>query len=104
MNRKQTISIMVNEEDHLRMQAIQPGLQLLRAFQSLDTIDSELEAQLSEAEGQAARVGELESQVSELEAQAALDATPQPWRGEMPSMSSKTAGWSTSISWSSWSV
>ena len=43
MNRKQTISIMVNEEDHLRMQAIRPGLQLLNAFNSLDKIDSELE-------------------------------------------------------------
>ncbi len=46
MNRKQTISIMVNEEDHLRMQAIQPGLQLLSAYKSLDTIDSELEKEL----------------------------------------------------------
>ena len=43
MNRKQTISIMINEEDHLRMQAIRPGLQLLGAFKSLDKIDSELE-------------------------------------------------------------
>jgi len=43
MNRKQSISIMVNEEDHLRMQAIRPGLQLLSAYRSLDTIDTELE-------------------------------------------------------------
>ena len=49
MNRKQTISIMVNEEDHLRMQSIQPGLQLMRAYQSLDGIDSELESQLTYA-------------------------------------------------------
>ncbi|MEO0416254.1 MAG: ATP--guanido phosphotransferase, partial [Verrucomicrobiota bacterium] len=28
MNRSQTVSVMINEEDHLRMQAIKPGLQL----------------------------------------------------------------------------
>ena len=49
MNRKQTISIMVNEEDHLRMQSIQPGLQLMRAFKSLDSIDTELESHLGYA-------------------------------------------------------
>lgn len=46
MNRRQTVSIMVNEEDHLRMQSIQPGLQLLRAYRALDAIDTELEARL----------------------------------------------------------
>lgn len=46
MNRNQTISIMVNEEDHLRMQAIRPGLQLLSAFNSLSQIDSELDRDL----------------------------------------------------------
>lgn len=43
MNRKQSISIMINEEDHLRMQAIRPGLQLMAAYQSLDKIDTELD-------------------------------------------------------------
>ena len=43
MNRNQTISIMVNEEDHLRMQSIRPGLQLLSAFKSLNTIDTDLD-------------------------------------------------------------
>src|SRR6516165_10878890 len=28
MNREQTLSIMINEEDHLRMQSIRPGFQL----------------------------------------------------------------------------
>ena len=46
MNRKQTVSIMINEEDHLRMQAIRPGLQLSAAFESLDRIDTELERSL----------------------------------------------------------
>ena len=42
MNRKQTISVMINEEDHLRMQAIRPGLQLLSAYRALDQIDTQL--------------------------------------------------------------
>ncbi len=46
MNRKQTVSIMINEEDHLRMQAIRPGLQLQSAFENLDKIDTELESEL----------------------------------------------------------
>ncbi len=46
MNRKQTLSIMVNEEDHLRMQSIQPGLNLKAAYKALDKIDSELEESL----------------------------------------------------------
>jgi protein arginine kinase len=46
MNRKQTVSVMINEEDHLRMQAIRPGLQLLSAYRALDDIDSNLENDL----------------------------------------------------------
>src|SRR5690348_9575959 len=36
MNRKQTLSIMINEEDHLRMQSIRSGLQLKNAFKLVD--------------------------------------------------------------------
>ncbi len=46
MNRKQTLSIMINEEDHLRMQAIRSGLQLKSVFKMLDKADSELETKL----------------------------------------------------------
>ena len=42
MNKKQTLSIMINEEDHLRMQAIRSGLQLKSAFKMIDKVDSEL--------------------------------------------------------------
>jgi protein arginine kinase len=42
MNKKQTLSIMINEEDHLRMQAIRSGLQLKNAFKLIDKVDSEL--------------------------------------------------------------
>ena len=34
MNRKQTLSIMINEEDHLRMQSIRSGLQLKQRLQA----------------------------------------------------------------------
>jgi protein arginine kinase len=46
MNRRQTVSIMINEEDHLRMQAIRSGLQLRQAFKLIDKIDSALEGKL----------------------------------------------------------
>jgi protein arginine kinase len=46
MNRKQTLSIMINEEDHLRMQAIRSGLQLKQTFKLIDKVDSELEQRL----------------------------------------------------------
>jgi protein arginine kinase len=46
MNRRQTLSIMINEEDHLRMQAIRSGLQLKSAFKMVDKVDSTLESKL----------------------------------------------------------
>jgi protein arginine kinase len=38
------ISIMVNEEDHLRLQALMPGLDLQGAWRLLDALDNEIEA------------------------------------------------------------
>jgi len=46
INRKQTLSIMINEEDHLRMQALRSGLQLKNVFKLLDKVDSALEQKL----------------------------------------------------------
>src|ERR1700746_3557567 len=43
INAPQTISIMINEEDHLRMQAITCGLDLEKTFQMIDEIDTALE-------------------------------------------------------------
>lgn len=43
IERRQGFSIMLNEEDHLRMQAIRSGLNLSEAYQSLSELDSELE-------------------------------------------------------------
>lgn len=47
MNAAQTLGFMINEEDHLRMQAICPGLQLTRTFELIDHADSELEKSLN---------------------------------------------------------
>src|SRR5213593_3788221 len=46
MNRRQTLSIMINEEDHLRMQSIRSGLQLKSAYKLVDKVDSALESKL----------------------------------------------------------
>lgn len=46
MNKRQTLSIMINEEDHLRMQSIRSGLQLKSVFKMIDKVDSELEQKL----------------------------------------------------------
>lgn len=43
MNEPQTLSVMINEEDHLRMQAICCGLQLDKVFSMINRMDSELE-------------------------------------------------------------
>src|ERR1700730_7398213 len=42
----QAISIMMNEEDHLRMQAITSGLDLQKTFKVIDDVDTALEAHL----------------------------------------------------------
>src|SRR5580692_482791 len=42
----QAISIMMNEEDHLRMQAITSGLDLQKTFRIIDDVDTALEAHL----------------------------------------------------------
>ncbi|TAK96568.1 MAG: protein arginine kinase [Verrucomicrobia bacterium] len=49
LNRDETLSIMINEEDHLRMQALRPGLQLRQAWTAIDELDSHLEKQLTYA-------------------------------------------------------
>jgi len=46
LNRDETFCLMINEEDHLRMQALRPGLQLRQAWQAIDHLDSELESKL----------------------------------------------------------
>ncbi len=43
------LSIMVNEEDHIRIQAILPGLQIKKAWELASNIDDELELELDYA-------------------------------------------------------
>src|SRR5436190_19730348 len=49
VNRDETLCVMINEEDHLRMQALRPGLQLKQAWQAIDNVDSRLEKRLDYA-------------------------------------------------------
>jgi protein arginine kinase len=49
IERRQMFSFMINEEDHLRMQAIRPGLQLSQTYAALSAIDSELESSVDYA-------------------------------------------------------
>jgi protein arginine kinase len=49
LNRDETFCVMINEEDHLRMQALRPGLQLRQAWGAIDQLDSELERKLNYA-------------------------------------------------------
>lgn len=43
LNREENVCVMVNEEDHLRMQALRPGLQLRQAWMAIDAVDTALQ-------------------------------------------------------------
>ncbi|NCC49911.1 MAG: protein arginine kinase [Spartobacteria bacterium] len=49
VRRDETLAVMINEEDHLRLQAILPGLQIKKAWENVDRLDSELEAMVAYA-------------------------------------------------------
>ncbi len=49
LNREESLCVMINEEDHLRMQALRPGLQLRQAWAAVDQVDSALERKLDYA-------------------------------------------------------
>ncbi len=42
IERRQSVAVMLNEEDHLRMQAIRPGLDLSEAYETLNRFDDEV--------------------------------------------------------------
>jgi protein arginine kinase len=46
LNRDESLCVMINEEDHLRMQALRPGLQLRQAWHAIDQADSKLEKKM----------------------------------------------------------
>ena len=47
LNRQETVSIMINEEDHLRIQCINSGFNLRETYQVANSLDSFLEEKLS---------------------------------------------------------
>jgi len=49
LSRDGWLSVMINEEDHLRMQALRPGLQFRQAWAAIDHVDSGLEKALDYA-------------------------------------------------------
>ncbi|MGA3182513.1 MAG: protein arginine kinase [Verrucomicrobiota bacterium] len=49
LNKEESLCVMINEEDHLRMQALRPGLQIRQAWVAIDQVDSELEKRLDYA-------------------------------------------------------
>ncbi len=49
VNQHETVSVMINEEDHLRMQAIRPGLQLTQVYRVIDAVDTAMEEELDYA-------------------------------------------------------
>jgi protein arginine kinase len=49
LNKEESLCVMINEEDHLRMQSLRPGLQIKEAWQSIDQIDSVLEKKVEYA-------------------------------------------------------
>ena len=49
LNNSEKISVMINEEDHLRIQVFMPGLQLNKALDMADELDDDLESSLDYA-------------------------------------------------------
>lgn len=49
INKDQTVSVMINEEDHLRIQVLRAGFQLKKAWSVINALDNELEERLDYA-------------------------------------------------------
>ena len=49
LSKDEALCVMINEEDHLRMQALLPGLQIRQAWTAIDEVDSRLEKKLDYA-------------------------------------------------------
>jgi protein arginine kinase len=49
LNREESFCVMINEEDHMRMQALCPGFQIREAWTAVDRLDSALEKKLDYA-------------------------------------------------------
>jgi len=49
LNKEESLCVMINEEDHMRMQSLRPGLQIKECWQVIDQIDTALEKKLDYA-------------------------------------------------------
>ena len=49
LDRAEAFCVLINEEDHLRMQALRPGFQIREAWAAIDELDSALEKKLAYA-------------------------------------------------------
>ncbi|MFT4588464.1 MAG: protein arginine kinase [Limisphaerales bacterium] len=49
LRQDESLCVMINEEDHLRMQSLRPGLQVKECWNEIDKIDSQLEKKLEYA-------------------------------------------------------
>lgn len=49
INKDQTFSVMINEEDHLRIQVLRAGFQLKKAWNAINELDTEFESKLDYA-------------------------------------------------------
>ncbi len=49
VGRNQSLDLMINEEDHIRMQSLLPGLDLIEAFRIVDQVDDQLQQKLEMA-------------------------------------------------------
>lgn len=49
LDTKEKVTVMINEEDHIRMQCILPGLQLSQAWETLSQVDDVIEEQVEYA-------------------------------------------------------
>jgi protein arginine kinase len=47
LNREESFCVMINEEDHLRMQSLRPGFQIREVWNAIDRLDSALEKKLN---------------------------------------------------------
>src|SRR3954452_16069137 len=49
LNKDESLCVMINEEDHMRMQSLRPGLQIKECWQAIDAVDTALEKKLEYA-------------------------------------------------------
>lgn len=52
VGKNQSLDLMINEEDHIRMQSLLPGLDLIEAFRIVDQVDDQLQLKLEIAYSQ----------------------------------------------------